>query len=311
MLTFFFQYGSRLFARNNLPQWPPSPAWALTMMPYIRLCYTSLYYETFGLLERDLNRALRGRLPNDDRPAPAVAPAAQGGEQNANQNPANQEEEVGIWTALFRLGGDFLGLLDAADGDEDELAVDGVPREDGGREGGELRLQLELVVGEDEDDDEADEQQDVAREPDQFGAAQDDAAPARQIQDRRRGAERQQEQPAPAAQINNNNNAEDVPTGTILTSVINATVTQLLLPVIAAGMGEVLRIALPKPWVTRPPLSPPTGLLQQRWGRSLVGGCIFLVARDALSLYTKYRRVEMRKHRKVRNVERRANHRGG
>ncbi|CAK7275281.1 hypothetical protein SEPCBS57363_006601 [Sporothrix epigloea] len=52
---------------------------------------------------------------------------------------------------------------------------------------------------------------------------------------------------------------------------------------------------------------PRRGLLQERWGRSLVGGLILIVLRDAWRLLLKYRRAQMKQQRRIRNVERRRN----
>ncbi|KAK7752849.1 hypothetical protein SLS62_005191 [Diatrype stigma] len=87
----------------------------------------------------------------------------------------------------------------------------------------------------------------------------------------------------------------------------------LLWPGVCYGMGALMRLLLPRRFVTRPtaaaaaggkgPITT-TGLLQERWGRSLVGGCLFVVLKDAFSLYVKYRRAMDRPHRRVRNVDR-------
>lgn len=86
----------------------------------------------------------------------------------------------------------------------------------------------------------------------------------------------------------------------------------LLWPGVCYGMGALMRMLLPRRFVTRPtavagsskaPITA-TGLLQERWGRSLVGGCLFVVLKDAFSLYVKYRRAMDRPHRRVRNVDR-------
>ena len=76
----------------------------------------------------------------------------------------------------------------------------------------------------------------------------------------------------------------------------------LLFPTISAAMGGLIKLALPRSWTT-PPLgswdrrSP--GLLQSRWGRSLVGGCIFVVMKDSLLLYSRYRLAQLHRHRRI------------
>ncbi|RYO76875.1 hypothetical protein DL766_008104 [Monosporascus sp. MC13-8B] len=77
----------------------------------------------------------------------------------------------------------------------------------------------------------------------------------------------------------------------------------LLWPGLCYGMGELMRLVLPRSLVTRPALGPNTGILQERWGRSLVGGCLFVALKDVFSLYVKYRRAMDRPYRKLRNVK--------
>jgi hypothetical protein len=85
----------------------------------------------------------------------------------------------------------------------------------------------------------------------------------------------------------------------------------LFFPAISSLMGDLLKHTLPKKWVTKPfllditasPMSkkalPATGLLQEKWGRSLVGGCLFVVLKDALILYVKWKRARDQGKRRV------------
>lgn len=102
--------------------------------------------------------------------------------------------------------------------------------------------------------------------------------------------------------------------GGLLSSVSNSIVGALLLPGISFAMGEALRLILPRSWTTAPfarnhwlfgpsPSGRP-GLLQQQWGRSLVGGCLYVVLNDILRVYSKSRRVAAMQNRKVKNVDR-------
>jgi hypothetical protein len=88
-------------------------------------------------------------------------------------------------------------------------------------------------------------------------------------------------------------------------ALLNYLAGTLLWPTVSYGAGKLLGLALPRPWVTKPSSGPVTGLLQQQWGRSLVGGCLFVVLKDAFFLYTKYRKSINRPYRRIRNVERR------
>ncbi|KAI1651509.1 uncharacterized protein F4817DRAFT_356015 [Daldinia loculata] len=79
----------------------------------------------------------------------------------------------------------------------------------------------------------------------------------------------------------------------------------LLFPGVCYGMGEILRFVLPSRFVTRPSSGFCTGLLQERWGRSLVGGCLFVVLKDVFFLWVKYRKIMNWPSRKIKNAENR------
>ncbi|KAI0204981.1 hypothetical protein F4808DRAFT_317026 [Astrocystis sublimbata] len=91
-------------------------------------------------------------------------------------------------------------------------------------------------------------------------------------------------------------------------SPINFIAGALLWPGVCYGAGEVLRYILPSRFVTKLPWTSATGLLQERWGRSLVGGCLFVVLKDVFFLYVKYRRMMNRPYRRIKNAERRNVH---
>ncbi|KAK2608521.1 hypothetical protein QQS21_002983 [Conoideocrella luteorostrata] len=104
--------------------------------------------------------------------------------------------------------------------------------------------------------------------------------------------------------------------GALLSSISNSVVSALILPGVSFAMGEVLRLALPKAWTssTASASSSPwalyagvggrPGFFQQQWGRSLVGGCLFVVLKDAIRVYAKSRRVAAMGNRRVKNVDR-------
>jgi uncharacterized protein YhaN len=177
----------------------------------------------------------------------------------------------------------------------------------------------------DEDAGQAQEQDAVEAGNDEFNILPDDAAaePAQaqeQQQEQEQEEEREQEQeqqppagaeqpappPAQQNQRRNQNNANNNGELSGFALLINSISTSLLFPVISYGMGEIIRAIAPKAWVTRSWRKPPTGLLQERWGRSLVGGCLFVVLRDVIGLYTKYRRVQVKARRRIKNIERKA-----
>ena len=75
----------------------------------------------------------------------------------------------------------------------------------------------------------------------------------------------------------------------------------LIFPSISAAMGALLQVALPRSW-TAPPGRwdrHPAGFLQSRFGRSIVGGCLFVVLKDTLMLYSRYRLAQDHKRRRI------------
>lgn len=69
----------------------------------------------------------------------------------------------------------------------------------------------------------------------------------------------------------------------------------LAFPAISSAMGEIIKATVPAKWMDR--LG--GGLLRQKWGRSVVGGCLFVVLKDVVSLYVKWRKAQDFGKRKV------------
>lgn len=80
-----------------------------------------------------------------------------------------------------------------------------------------------------------------------------------------------------------------------------AIIGALVFPSISAAMGALLKAVLPITWTTPPSRWDryPTGFLQSRFGRSIVGGCLFIVLKDTLSLYSKYRLAQNHRMRRI------------
>ncbi|KAI1152356.1 hypothetical protein F4825DRAFT_461897 [Nemania diffusa] len=88
-------------------------------------------------------------------------------------------------------------------------------------------------------------------------------------------------------------------------SPINFIAGALLWPGVCYGVGELMRRVLPYRFVNKPLFGPSTGLLQEHWGRSFVGGCLFVVLKDVFFLYVKYKRMMNRPYRRIKNSDRR------
>lgn len=95
---------------------------------------------------------------------------------------------------------------------------------------------------------------------------------------------------------------EIIDTGNLADVVLGA----LVFPAISASVGGLLKYVFPKSWTNPSTVlerSRP-GLLQTRWGRSVVGGCMFVLLKDALVLYCRWKLAQTHRRRKVLNYER-------
>jgi hypothetical protein len=79
----------------------------------------------------------------------------------------------------------------------------------------------------------------------------------------------------------------------------------LVFPGISALMGDLLRTALPASWTRLYPGQKPTKFLQTRWGRSIVGGCLFVVLKDAVTLYVRWKMAQNHQKRQIANYKKR------
>ncbi|KAI9738985.1 MAG: hypothetical protein M1818_005299 [Claussenomyces sp. TS43310] len=94
---------------------------------------------------------------------------------------------------------------------------------------------------------------------------------------------------------------------TSLSQLTTTIVGTLFFPAASSLMGNLLRLTLPNRLVTKSVISQPdglqvlhaTGLLQEKWGRTLVGGCLFVLLKDALILYSKWRKAKTHGQRRI------------
>jgi hypothetical protein len=96
----------------------------------------------------------------------------------------------------------------------------------------------------------------------------------------------------PRRQGRNGNNNMGVRRNVSATAVASTVMGALFLPTISSVMGDLLKVTLPKDWVTKKSIrAGAKGLLQEKWGRSIIGGCLFIVFKDALLLYCKWKKA--------------------
>jgi hypothetical protein len=78
----------------------------------------------------------------------------------------------------------------------------------------------------------------------------------------------------------------------------------LAFPAVAAGMGQLLSYALPSSWLSNANyMNGRPGLLRTKWGRSVVGGCLFVVLKDALILYCRWKLAQTHRLRRIMNYD--------
>jgi hypothetical protein len=175
--------------------------------------------------------------------------------------------------------------MDQIEGQEDNPA-DAANREEDAAEGGRVVFELEVNVGPGDQDDEGGEGEQVNG---------DGNAAANGDNDVNNGGERH------VHQILGDRGDEIIAAGGSLGQTI---LGALAFPAVSAGMGGLLSLALPRSWMTdanwangRP------GLLRNRWGRSVVGGCLFVVLKDALVLYYRWRLVQSHRQRRIMDYD--------
>jgi hypothetical protein len=79
----------------------------------------------------------------------------------------------------------------------------------------------------------------------------------------------------------------------------------LAFPWVSAAMGGLLTYAIPAAWMTNANwMNGRPGLLRNRWGRTVVGGMAFVVMRDAVMLYCRWRIARGFRERRVMDFDR-------
>lgn len=270
-------------------QWPPSAAFTFATLPYIRGFYNA-YYDRFWLpREQKWLKEIQPRAGEDVAegvPAHDEGPVLDRGADDE----VIQEVEIEIDLDIFR------GWGDGEEADDND-AHEHVPEPIAPRAAGPIDAPPQ-------DEDDTDSEVDIAAPPRANRVPAPVAAPAPNVP---------MQPAAPRPRRVRRERAATFSTTSLADTILGA----LIFPTIAAAMGELLRHTLPSDWVTPPASSPaiswlggwvknggkaaggagkPTGFLQTRWGRSIVGGCMFVGLKDAVMLYVRWRSAQ--NHRK-------------
>lgn len=254
--------------------------------------------------EVKLNRQLLG-LPAEEPQRENTE--ARNNERRQEQQAQNREQGLieMLQTLVEALGGDEEDEFGQWQQVPDNEAQDGAQQNM--HQEGDQEVMVELVIGE------------VPDNEDEGGEAENRAPAVPEPVNRQNGNDAQRLQPngEPGAELadgeEQNHEVPQAPArriglGSLLSNLSNAIVSALILPGLSFVAGETLRLVLPEKWTTSSIRSPWSrvrpGLLQQQWGRSLVGGCLYVVLRDLLRVYTKTRKVSAMAKRRVKNVDR-------
>jgi hypothetical protein len=171
--------------------------------------------------------------------------------------------------------------MDIADGQENNEAD--MANLDEAEEGGRVVLELEVNVGAEEGDGEADDEGADAGQGN--GNANGDGEGERHVHE-----------------ILGPRGGDIIATGGSIGQTILGALT---FPAVAAGMGGLLSMVIPGSWMTNANImNGRPGLLRHRWGRSVIGGCLFVVLKDALVLYCRWRLVQSHRQRKIMDYDR-------
>lgn len=83
------------------------------------------------------------------------------------------------------------------------------------------------------------------------------------------------------------------------TRIAETVLGALAFPLVSAAMGDLLRLVLPSSWTSPPRASRVGPFLATRWARSIVGGCAFVVLKDAVMLYVRWKMVQQHRRRRI------------
>jgi len=269
----------------NFRTWPPSASFAFAVLPYVRSLYNFYYEKVWAEKAKQWLREVQPRA---------------GGDLGANA----RAQDAGI------NAGDAAVAPPAGDGNIFEVRIDGGIFEDWVEE--ENMAAQAPVEGREEDPGAPGPDVQANRPEPQIAAAPPPVeGPAAGLQPG---------QPLQGAAVENAaDNVGDMARGERRlsfspTAVIETVLGALLFPTVAGCAGEILKLILPRSWTTVPVPSArfasrllprfesklaPRGILSHQWARSIVGGCLFVICKDALMLYVRWKVAQMHRHRKV------------
>lgn len=269
----------------DVPSWPPSAAFVVALLPYVRMAYNGYYKRVWSKRVQAWDKALEPRAGRSDAEMDEMHGGGDAGQRDGevdNDDDLNEMDDMHDHEAVFelRLDGNLFqnwaGGVGAGVPPEEPLAAMEQPA---------------AVAGQNEDAPPVGQGRDQDLQPQMPRPAQADDAAAN-------GVHIQRDQRIAFSTI----------------GLVEKLLGSLLFPTASALAGQALLALLPLSWTTPSAAGPargfgsvlfrkigirPSGLLQERWGRSIVGGCLLVVFKDALMLYVKWRMVQQHRLRRV------------
>lgn len=247
------------------PLWPPSASMTVAILPYVRAAYNEFYDRVCAPKEKAWVKQIQPRAGEHEG----------GGQHEGNQDQANQFDDG------MDIGLDLqVEIVEEEEGPEDAQPAGNAPEEEQGQ-ANQGRDQIR------------DHNQD--QNPNQPARGNQDNAPNIHQHLHHHHQHQHQHQHEPG----NQNGVQGLVLN--LFSLPQTIMGALIFPSISAAMGALLQVALPRSWTTPPGRwdRHPAGFLQSRFGRSIVGGCLFVVLKDTIMLYSRYRLAQDHSKRRI------------
>lgn len=248
----------------ELDMWPPSAAVTFAALPYAKSFYGMLYERLFGGLERKWLDEVQPRTENHND-----------GEQPQQQQEQHEQQQQDE--------GEEQGQGQEQHQQQEQQQQQQQAGRGADRDEGQLMMEIELQVG-------------MPDFQNQLGGG--DAQNGDQDHAGQQAGEGDENQILGRRQENIINGSSHL-TDTVLGA--------LVFPAVSASVGGILKLALPRTWTTSQPAALHTarsGLLHTKWGRSVVGGCLFILIKDALLLYCRWKLAQSHRRRRVLNYDR-------
>ncbi|TKX26446.1 RING-variant domain-containing protein 2 [Elsinoe australis] len=290
----------------DLSHWPPSASLTFAVLPYIRGVYNAYYNKVWSAHEK---RWLKEIQPRTSQPAPQNNQANDEGQNQENADVVAEEEGV----FEIRVDGNFWDDWDANDRGEE-------PQPQPDQQQADNRAAIDALINAAHANNERQDQQPQDQQPQAHPLnappLDADAGPDVRLNEPPEHVDiprnppapppqQQQAQPAAQAQAQGGERRLSISTTGLAEKILGA----LLFPTIASMSGELLRMCLPASWTTAAATgtwraglggrTKATGLLQEKWGRSVVGGCLFVVVKDAVMLYVRWKMAQQHRRRRV------------